>query len=510
MNEVEVLLRTQRGDTFLLYMNLNRLTKDLSPIEKKTLANYIAKRSAGVPIEQAMHALNIAKEGIKVVEKAIGVVIEYVVINPSRALYHNSNTVHNATDWVVKEASVAGQWLKDNQPQFIANQWTKLMGLIRVSKQKYGTFTQNLAFSWNEKYLIDKNLTYETFHESIPFLAEQIVMVVGTKGIGKGFSALTKDLEGASKIIKTGAFTTGIEGGEGLGKFTSRPIKVSQKGIEIIENHIKKIHDLWDVYEPNIIMLRRIKEALKENRLLTRADASFYMHEIREATLVEQLMRRGKPFSDAQTVAHLEALDRYKVSPFSVYNPDVIKSLPGEFNSNWAGFWFSELTKRRDNLLSGKVPGFNFTSALDGYAYKRNMSPSEMGTFITDYQHIADAIGTFNIKSKVIEISPKQANTLAHHLGLEPEATMYGGTLNIVEDVAKRSPRLPKKGNLKHRPGQGLPENGPEAVIVSINNTPTQKELRQIQIKIKGMSLEQQRQFSKDRRKKIASTPPQW
>ncbi|MCS7168051.1 MAG: hypothetical protein RMI91_12055 [Gemmatales bacterium] len=37
--------------------------------------------------------------------------------------------------------------------------------------------------------------------------------------------------------------------------------------------------------------------------------------------------------------AHHAALERYGVSAYSVYHPDVIRMYPQEFNSNWVDFW---------------------------------------------------------------------------------------------------------------------------------------------------------------------------
>jgi hypothetical protein len=68
---------------------------------------------------------------------------------------------------------------------------------------------------------------------------------------------------------------------------------------------------------------------------LTGADASFYVHELSEATK----MARGFDY----TRAHQFALNKYQVSPFSVYHPKVISQLnriePGYFNNNWTKFW---------------------------------------------------------------------------------------------------------------------------------------------------------------------------
>ncbi len=64
---------------------------------------------------------------------------------------------------------------------------------------------------------------------------------------------------------------------------------------------------------------------------VTGADAIFYTHEAAEATK----MARGLSYEPA----HAAALQKYGVSPYSVYHPDVIRAMPEQFNSNWYNFW---------------------------------------------------------------------------------------------------------------------------------------------------------------------------
>ncbi|TVT92041.1 hypothetical protein FPT15_07260 [Pseudomonas sp. RGB] len=65
------------------------------------------------------------------------------------------------------------------------------------------------------------------------------------------------------------------------------------------------------------------------------ADASFYIHEVSESTM----MKTGLDYS----AAHQGALSKYQASPFSVYHPDVIRAVnsvePGSFNGSWLKFW---------------------------------------------------------------------------------------------------------------------------------------------------------------------------
>jgi hypothetical protein len=78
-------------------------------------------------------------------------------------------------------------------------------------------------------------------------------------------------------------------------------------------------------------MIQRLENALASGQKLEGADASFYLHEIKEADLVAGGMR--------QNLALEAALEYYGVSGFSVYHPDVIKSLSSWFNTNWESFW---------------------------------------------------------------------------------------------------------------------------------------------------------------------------
>jgi hypothetical protein len=78
-------------------------------------------------------------------------------------------------------------------------------------------------------------------------------------------------------------------------------------------------------------MIARLRGALDEGRMIKGADASFYLHEAAEATM----MARGLGYE----AAHGAALLKYKVSPFSVYHPSVIQALPEHFNPNWLKFW---------------------------------------------------------------------------------------------------------------------------------------------------------------------------
>lgn len=126
----------------------------------------------------------------------------------------------------------------------------------------------------------------------------------------------------------TGAFNPAFSGGgNGLGSLAAKEIRISQRGLDLIESHLTQFGPV----EENTMMLDRLRSALANSQKLSGGDASFYLHEASEATM----MGRGLSYD----TAHAGALQKYGVSPFSVYSPQVIQALPGSFNRNWFSFW---------------------------------------------------------------------------------------------------------------------------------------------------------------------------
>jgi len=78
-------------------------------------------------------------------------------------------------------------------------------------------------------------------------------------------------------------------------------------------------------------MMARVRQAFMRGERISGADASFYMHEISESTM----MRRGMPY----TAAHQAAIDKYRVSPYTLYHSDIVRASP-IFSSNpwWRRF----------------------------------------------------------------------------------------------------------------------------------------------------------------------------
>jgi len=201
----------------------------------------------------------------------------------------------------------------------------------------YGLFSNpflSVESSQTNTNLIDQGLHYGMQTANVVSLVDLPVQGwnlarLGLNGLRavRGAEAGKNALEGAQALRGTGAFLKGAEGGEGLGRLVNRPIAVSQRGLNTVEQHLQR----FGQYEPNAAMVERLRGALQSGERITGADASFYMHEMSEATM----MGRGVPYA----AAHQAALDRFLVSPYSVYHPEVITANPQLFNQNWKDFW---------------------------------------------------------------------------------------------------------------------------------------------------------------------------
>jgi len=139
-----------------------------------------------------------------------------------------------------------------------------------------------------------------------------------------------------SKAVKpvvqraTGAFSSGATGvGNGLGVLKDKAINVTKKGLDIVKKHLSTNN--FAEFPENQAMVSRLETAVSNGTKITGADASFYMHELAESTMMKNGM--------AYNLAHAAALEKYGVSPFSVYHQDIIKIMPEIFNSNWRKFW---------------------------------------------------------------------------------------------------------------------------------------------------------------------------
>jgi RHS repeat-associated protein len=104
-------------------------------------------------------------------------------------------------------------------------------------------------------------------------------------------------------------------------------IRLSQKGLDLVGNHLEQFGD----YAPNTAMMQRLNDAFSAGQKVTGADANFYLHEASEATMM------GRGFS--YDAAHAAAIEKYGVSPFSLYHPEVIQANPLMFNNAWRNYW---------------------------------------------------------------------------------------------------------------------------------------------------------------------------
>lgn len=114
---------------------------------------------------------------------------------------------------------------------------------------------------------------------------------------------------------------------KGLGEIAGNSYDVNLNDINKIKSHLASL----DPYPPNDAMIQRLENALANGQKLEGADASFYLHELKEADLIADGM--------GYTPAHEAALELYGVSRLSVYHPDVIESLSPWFNDLWKSFW---------------------------------------------------------------------------------------------------------------------------------------------------------------------------
>lgn len=165
--------------------------------------------------------------------------------------------------------------------------------------------------------------------------------------------AANSQIEGHSTVTPTPALTGSSDGGgkepptkptappsgdDGFGKLSGNQYHVSEKGIRTIESHLSR-SEFIDSFtgntaleEPeNATMLARLWSALAEGQPISGADASFYFHELYENTLMED----GITYPEA----HEAAINRYGVSPFSIYHPDAIMANPAAFGPPYFEFW---------------------------------------------------------------------------------------------------------------------------------------------------------------------------
>lgn len=146
-----------------------------------------------------------------------------------------------------------------------------------------------------------------------------VAAAVAPLGVGKGVAALEASMIEREVVAGAGeAISAAAEGGG---------IRLSQKGLDLVESHVGQFGN----DAANSGMLQRLNDAFAAGQKVTGADANFYLHEASEATM----MGRGLGYD----AAHAAAIEKYGVSPFSLYHPEVIQANPGLFNNAWRNYW---------------------------------------------------------------------------------------------------------------------------------------------------------------------------
>lgn len=138
-------------------------------------------------------------------------------------------------------------------------------------------------------------------------------LVLAFQGSGKVLSSLGKG------VIGKAAMETAVT--------TERSAVVSENGLNIVKSHLAQFGD----DAGNTGMVQRLENAMANGRRVTGADRNFYMHELKEATLM------GRGMTDE--AAHKAALVWDRANPFSIYHPEVIKQYPSIFSPNFLKYW---------------------------------------------------------------------------------------------------------------------------------------------------------------------------
>ncbi|MBB5020668.1 hypothetical protein HNQ59_003993 [Chitinivorax tropicus] len=157
---------------------------------------------------------------------------------------------------------------------------------------------------------------------------------------------------GGPNTTRTGAFDPALLNAPervmwpDLGRLESKQGYVSSAGLEKVQTHL----DLFGQNEANSLMVQRLQRALDSGTPIEGADLVFYTHELNEATrtgrlakelnvspaIVAEQSEAGYAFYNK---VHVESLNKYQTSPFSVYHLDVLNANPGDWSSAWFKFW---------------------------------------------------------------------------------------------------------------------------------------------------------------------------
>jgi filamentous hemagglutinin len=120
----------------------------------------------------------------------------------------------------------------------------------------------------------------------------------------------------------------GFEGSAAEGRAAGAVgIRLIEKGLDLVEAHLLRFGE----DKANAAMVERLRSAMEAGRRATGADANFYLHELAEASMTN----RGMSYD----AAHVAALEKYGVSQYSVYHPEVITADRSMFGDVLARFW---------------------------------------------------------------------------------------------------------------------------------------------------------------------------
>jgi hypothetical protein len=161
-------------------------------------------------------------------------------------------------------------------------------------------------------------------------------LAIGGAGMAlRSITATPAAMGGTGEVAEGSIFE-----GDGFGRLTGREINPTLKGLDIIQDHIATM----DYAAYNDMQIARIQGAIETGQKLTGADASFYMHEISENTIMRRMVGGTESefpelWRQSYQTAHEMALMKYNVSRFTVYHPDVIRAYSTDFHFNYLDFW---------------------------------------------------------------------------------------------------------------------------------------------------------------------------
>ncbi len=155
---------------------------------------------------------------------------------------------------------------------------------------------------------------------------EQKQIAVAYDGGGEatvGYDAFPVLAMGEKKSEAVGDHNSFAKSANFLAANSGLSVQLSQKGLDLVESHL----GTFPPQPYNAGMMQNLQDAFAAGQKVTGANANFYLHEASEATF----MQNGLSYD----AAHAAALQKYGVSPYSLYAPNVIQANPTLFNNAW-------------------------------------------------------------------------------------------------------------------------------------------------------------------------------